>query len=195
QWQEGSFPEIAAALGGPALGAALAIGGCVSAAALFNANLLSNSRLPFVLAEDGYLPQALTRLHPRYATPWISIVLCSVIYSVFTWQSFGTLVVIDVVTYAATLLLEFGALIALRLKEPHMPRPFRVPGGWLGVIVITALPAIILALAIANQVADPEEGGLASLSLSAGALATGVVLYPILRLLFKRGRPDVPVSL
>jgi amino acid transporter len=151
--------------------------------------------LPFVLAEDGYLPQALTRLHPRYNTPWISIILCSLVYSVFTLQTFATLVVIDVITYAATLLLEFGALIALRLKEPGMPRPYRVPGGWLGVILVTSLPTAILALAIANQIADSEEGGPTSLYLSAGALATGVVLYPVFRLLFKRGRPDVPVPL
>jgi amino acid transporter len=194
-WQEGSFPEIAAALGGPALGAILAIGGCVSAAALFNANLLSTSRLPFVLAEDGYLPKVLTRLHPRYATPWISIVVCSVIYSIFSLQSFSTLVVIDVITYAATLLLEFGALIAFRLKEPSMRRPYRVPGGWIGVAVVTLLPTAILALAIANQIADPDSGGQSSLVLSAGALATGVVLYPVFRLLFKRGQPDIPVPL
>jgi amino acid transporter len=194
QWQEASFPEIAAALGGPALGIALAAAGCVSAAALFNANLLSVSRLPFVLAEDGYLPKVLTRLHPRYATPWIAIILCSVVYSIFSWQSFATLVVVDVITYAATLLLEFGALIAFRLKEPNMRRPYRVPGGWPGVIVCTALPTALLALAIGSQIVDPDEG-LNSLYLSAGALATGIIAYPLCRLIFKRGQPDVPVPL
>jgi len=190
-----AVPIKACSLGGPALGVAIAIGGLVSAAALFNANLLSVSRLPFVLADDGYLPRVLTGLHPHYGTPWLSIILCGIVYSVFTLQSFSTLVVIDVITYAATLLLEFGALIAFRLREPRMERPYRVPGGWPGVILITVLPTVVLLGAIANQLADPEEGGLLALGLSGGALATGVVLYPVLRALVKRDQPDVPVPL
>ena len=36
--------------------------------------------MPFAMAEDGYLPQALTRKHARYGTPWLAIVLSAVIY-------------------------------------------------------------------------------------------------------------------
>jgi amino acid transporter len=124
----------------------------------------------------------------------IAIMLCSLIYSVFILQSFATPVVIDVITYAARLLLGFGALIAFRIREPHMPRPYRVPGGWIGVALVTILPTAILAMAIGSQIADPEEG-LISLYLSAGVLVSGGVLYPIFRLVFKCGQPDVPVPL
>jgi amino acid transporter len=190
EWKEGAFPQIGAALGGQWLGTWLAIGGLFSAAALFNANLLSVSRLPFVMAADGYLPDAITRLHPRFGTPWISILLCAAIYSLCSWSAFTTLVVIDVVLYAASLLLEFAALIALRITEPQMVRPYRVPGGWPGVMLVALLPAALLVGAVAGTV---TEEGTQALSLSSAALASGVVAYPLCRLLFKRGRPDLPV--
>ena len=55
--------------------------------------------------------------------------MCAVIYSVFTLGPFEALVVVDVFIYSLGLMLEFVALIALRIKRPDMPRPFKVPGG------------------------------------------------------------------
>ena len=60
-WTAGYFPEVAANIGGNWLGAWLAIGGLVSAIGLFSAILLSISRLPFVMAEDGYFPPVVTQ--------------------------------------------------------------------------------------------------------------------------------------
>ncbi len=70
------------------------------------------------------------KLHPRYGTPWVSLVVSSLIYTVFILGPFQTLVVVDVTIYAGALMLEFAALIALRIKEPDLPRPFKIPGGW-----------------------------------------------------------------
>jgi len=187
-WMEGSFPRIATSVGGEWLGVWIALGGLVSASALFSANMLSASRVPFVLAADGYLPSVFTRAHPRFGTPWISILLCAVIYSVFSWSTFAGLVVVDVILYSATILLEFAALIALRRRLPHARRPFRVPGGWPGVITATLLPAVLIALA---TVVTFQEEGETAVYLSVAALFSGVVLYPILRVLVKRGAPDV----
>jgi amino acid transporter len=182
QWTSGSFPTIAAAVGGAPLGTWLAIGGMVSTVALFNALLLSISRLPFVLAEDGYLPQGITRLHPKFGTPWVSIVVCAVIYSIFSLRAFAFLVVVDVILYAAALFLEFIALIALRVKRPDLARPFRVPGGLPVAIGMTALPTAVLALAVVSQI---EFEGVEAVYLSLAALASGPILYLILR-----RRPD-----
>jgi len=52
-----------------------------------------------------------------------------------------------VILYSATILLEFAALIALRRRLPQARRPFRVPGGWPGVIAATVLPATLVILA------------------------------------------------
>ncbi len=82
-WTAGYFPKVAAQLGGQWLGGWLAIGGLISAVGLFNAMLLSISRLPFVMAEDGYLPKAITKVHPKFETLWslLSFVPLFTLYS------------------------------------------------------------------------------------------------------------------
>jgi amino acid transporter len=189
-WTSGSFPDIAAAVGGHWLGTLVAVGGLVSAAGLFNALLLSNSRLPFVLAEDGYLPAALTGQDPRTETPARAVVLSGAIYSVFAVAPFAFLVVVDVVVYSAALLLQFWALIVLRRTLPAMRRPSRVPGGWPGVLLISLSPVLVLAVAVAGTLL---EEGVAALALAAAVLVTGPLVYPFLRRFVKRDQPDVAV--
>ena len=192
-WEEGSLPEIAAALGGDGLGVWVAVVGVVSAAALFSGNLLSVSRLPFVMAADGYLPDAVARVSARYGTPVVSIVLCSLIYSFFSYQTFAWLVVVDVILYAASILLELAALVVLRIQRPDAQRPFRVPFGWAGIAFVTIPPVLMLVLAIVASLQEAESAE--AVYVAGGALLSGVVVYPLARLAFKRGRPDVYVPL
>jgi amino acid transporter len=192
EWTAGAFPIVATALGGAWLGAWLAAGALVSRFGLFNAQLLSISRLPFVLAEDGYLPRAITREHARYHTPWVSIVLCGVIYTFFSLNAFAFLVVTSMVLYSAALILEGLALIGLRLKEPHLPRPVRVPGGLVGAGLVTLLPISVLLVAI---VATAQDVGAQMLYLSFIALATGPLAYPLLRALNKHSAPAAPAHI
>lgn len=76
----------------------------VSALALFNALLLSYSRIPFVLARDGLLPQSLGRLDAR-GTPWVAVVVSAICYSLFVLVPFGKLVIADVLLYSLALFL------------------------------------------------------------------------------------------
>ena len=87
-WTAGYFPVVGGNLAGEWLQVLLTIGGLVSAAGLFAALLLSVSRMPFVVARDGWLPQFITKEHAKYGTPWVAILLCAVIYSVFTLGPF-----------------------------------------------------------------------------------------------------------
>ena len=57
---------------------------------------------------------------------------------------FAKLVTLDIMLYGFSLLLEFVALVVLRFREPNLARPFRVPGGWLGVIAIGIPPMLLL---------------------------------------------------
>ncbi len=189
QWTAGHFPAAALAVGGAWLGGWVAIGGLLSFVGQFNALLLSMSRLPFAMAEDGYLPQVITR-QDKAGTPWVAILVCSVLYSIFSLTDFAWLVVITVVLYAVTVILEFAALIVLRVRLPNMKRPFRVPGGMFGAVVITVLPCAILALAIYSHYTFE---GAQALYLSAIGLATGPLLYPLLKRFLKKGKPDVEV--
>src|SRR6266581_4200650 len=65
-WTTGALPALAARVGGAWLGHAVAAGAVLSTAGLFMALLLTNSRLPYVLARAGVLPRGLGALHPRF---------------------------------------------------------------------------------------------------------------------------------
>jgi amino acid transporter len=181
-WRDGSWPSIAAQVAGgagPFIAAWVALGGLVSALALFNALLLSYSRIPLAMAVDGLLPASLATTDER-GTPTRAVLVSAVFYSVFVLVPFGKLVVADVLLYAVALLLEFGALIALRRKEPALRGVFRIPTGVAGVTALAALPAIVLGIVIWLSFHDGEIAR-SSLVGSAVGLAVGPALYLGLR--------------
>jgi amino acid transporter len=147
-WTTGSWVSAAAALGGRPLGIAVVLGGVVCAAGMLNALMMSYSRLPLVLAEDGFLPAALARRHPVTGAPWVAIVVCAVAYMAALRIGFERLVELDVMLYGLSLVLEFVALVALRLREPGLPRAFRVPGGLAGAVAVGVLPTLMIAAAL-----------------------------------------------
>ncbi len=187
-WTAGAWNEIAGIIGGDWLRFLMAAGALISTAGLFSALLLSVTRVPFVMGEDGYLPRALFKVHPRYGTPWVALVASSAIYSIFILGPFQSLVVVDVIIYSAALLLEFAALVGLRIREPGMERPYRIPGGWLGIALVALFPTGIVIFSIYNQVLS--EGLFRTVGRSFLFLATGPALYPIARH-FKRRRGEI----
>jgi amino acid transporter len=113
---------------GPTLAALTAVAGMLSALALFNALLLAYSRIPFVMATDRLLPDPLARIDRR-GTPRNAVLGAAVVYSVFVLVPFGQLLIADVLLYSFALMLEFGALVVLRKREPELRGPFRIPVG------------------------------------------------------------------
>jgi amino acid transporter len=184
-WTEGGWPGIVRASGGiagPLLGAWIAVGGMLSALALFNALLLAYSRIPFVMAEDGLLPSVLRRTDAR-GTPRNAVLFAAVCYSLFMLMPFGGLVVADVLLYSLALMLEFGALLQLRRREPSLRGVFRIPLNTTGVAVLAALPMAVLLLVIALSLVDGEYG-LPALAGAGVAIALGPLCYGLAR----RGR-------
>jgi amino acid transporter len=114
----------------------------------------------------------------------VSLVVSSAIYSVFILGPFQSLVVVDVTIYAFALILEFAALVALRIREPEMPRPYKIPGGWPVIAIVCLLPFGIIVFALYNQVA--AEGWAHAVGLAALFLISGPVLYPIAKYYKKR---------
>jgi len=178
KWHEGGWPDIArmaaGALGEP-LAVLLAVAGMVSALALFNALLMSYSRIPLVMAEDGFLPKPFAKIDAR-GTPRNAILLSAVFYSVFALMPFGRLVVADVLLYAMALFLEFGALVMLRHREPALRGPFRIPAGLRTVCVLAAVPMIILVGVVILEIHDGEYGLPAVLGALVAA-ALGPIMY------------------
>ncbi len=138
---------------------------------LFIGNSLGGSRIPFALAEDGMMPKWMVRVHPRYGTPWVAILVCAVAFTLFSLQAFAFLVVVDVFLQTLVILAEFGAMWKLRITQPDLPRQ-KVPGGWLGMVLVTLGPVAIIMLAIYSQV---QEEGLSSLWMALAAMAIGAL--------------------
>lgn len=180
-WKEGGWPDIArmaaGSLGEP-LAVLLALGGMVSAIALFNALLLSYSRIPFAMAVDGLLPKSLAKVDQR-GTPKTAVLISAVFYSVFALLSFAHLVVADVLLYSLALFLEFAALISLRKKEPELRGSFRIPVGRGGVIALALLPAIILVGVVGMEISGGEYGAPA-IAGALGAALLGPIAYAII---------------
>ena len=177
-WAEGGWPDIALATGGAAGGVAaawLAVAGLVSALALFNALLLVYSRIPLAMAADGLLPPPLARTDGR-GVPRNAVLCSAALYSAFALLDFGELVVADVLLYAMALFLEFGALVALRRREPGLRGSFRIPTGTAGVVALALLPALVLLLVIALEIGAGEYGG-RSIVVALLAAALGPLLY------------------
>ena len=146
----------------------------LSTIGLFLSLVLTNSRLPFVLARDHRLPGALTRIHERYGTPWIAVVVSGAIYAAFAAFSFRELIVLNVWLYSLSLLVELAAFVHLRLAEPSLPRPSRVRGGAPGMFVVALLPALFALLAMATAGWRNTLAGVV-------AAATGPAVYYALR--------------
>lgn len=179
EWTAGAYNVVAEEVGGKWLGVFMTIGAIISAIGLYSAWLLQYSRIPSAMAEDGYLPERLSRLHPRFGTPIRAIVVSAVICSLAALGPFQALVVVDVTIYAFALLLQFVALIALRIRYPNLRRPYKIPGGWLGLALITIGPIFVLYVAIYYQVLD--VGLVQGVGWAAAGMATGPIAYVLLR--------------
>jgi amino acid transporter len=174
QWHTRFFSDAAQAIGGPWLGAWMTLAAMVTNISLLNATVLTSTRMPFAMAEDGYLPVSLTRIHPRYGTPWIAIVASSVIYALLAVQSLTQLIVIYAWLRVATTILTVLAAWQLRRKMPDMKRPFVIPGGRAGLIYSVVAVVIMSIVALLGSNRFGLIWGLAS-------LAVGPVVYLILR--------------
>ncbi len=176
-WETGSWADVADLLGGAPLRIALVLGGMMSTFGMFNALVMSYSRLPFAMAQDGMLPQAFARVNRRNA-PWVSIVVLATGWALCLGLGFERLITLDVLIYGASLFLEFLALVVLRVTEPALPRPFKVPGGILGAIAVGVLPMLLLVFSIARGERE-QIWGINGLLVGAFLVAAGFLAYAI----------------
>jgi amino acid transporter len=175
EWTTGSWVGIAGKIGGNALETAMAAAALVSTFGIFNSLTLSLSRLPVAMAEDGLAPRFLAR-RLRSGVPWASIVSCGILWICALGLSFDRLVLLDVLLYGASLVLEFVALTMLRIREPDMPRPFRMPGGTVATVIAAIGPVALLVCALVKSSGD-KLGNVSAFAVGIGIAALGVVMY------------------
>ncbi len=181
--QQQGFPAAGTILGGYWLGALLSVGGLASALGLFSSVLLSVSRVPKVMADDKLLPAKLDSLHPKFKTPYISIIICAAVVSLMIVWSLEDLLIIDVMVYGAGLFVEFITLIALRKKEPYAHRPFRIPVNRFGLSVMIIVPFVIYGIAVSGALSGEENATtLKPVLFALAALFSAEIAWQIIRL-------------
>jgi amino acid transporter len=179
-WDTGSWVEAGASVGGGWLGKLVVVGGMVCGVGMFNALLLSYSRIPAALADDGYLPAIFARRTKRTEAPWLALLVCAVAWTAMLGLSLERLIALDILLYGAALVLEFVALVVLRLREPKLDRPFKVPGGLPVAVALGVGPLALLVLALVRNEHE-EIAGVSGIAIGAVVIAVGPLLYLALR--------------
>jgi amino acid transporter len=175
QFSTGAWTDAAREVVGPWLALGVVLGGTINGFGMFNALMMSYTRVPYALAEEGLLPKVVAR-RTEAGVPWVSVVLCSVAWALALGMSFERLISIDLVLYGAALVLEFVALVVLRVKEPSLVRPFRVPGGLWGAVAVGVGPALLIGFAL-WAVRGERVAGLPALGFAAIVAAAGPLVY------------------
>ena len=174
-WTDGGWVDAGRLVGGHALAVAIAVAGVLGAVGSFGALMMSFSRLPGAMAADGYLPKVFTRTN-RAGMPWVAIVVSAVLWAACYPLGFERSLILDVLLTGLSILLEFWALVALRIREPDLTRPYRVPGGTLGVALI-GLPPLVLMIVTLVRNRREMIGSTNELTIGAVVIAAGVIAY------------------
>ena len=153
---DGSWATIAGMVGGKITGFEwlrffIVVGGMMSAFGMFNALVMSYSRLPLAMALDGMLPKAFAKTSKRTEAPWVAIIVLATGWALCLGLGFKRLVTLDIMLYGASLMLEFVTLVVLRIREPELKREFRVPGGLVGAILVGVFPLALLCIAMVES--------------------------------------------
>jgi amino acid transporter len=102
--------------------------------------------------------------------------VCAAAWALCLTLSFVKLIVLDVLLTGLSILLQFAALAALRIREPELPRPFRIPGGTAAAVGLGIPPLILLIMAALRNQIEPI-GPINALELGGILIAAGAGLY------------------
>ena len=178
---DGSWATIGGLLGGKLLGIEwlrflIVLGGMMSAFGMFNALVMSYSRLPLAMAREGMLPEIFAKTGRRTGAPWVAIMVLASGWALCLGLGFQRLITLDIMLYGVSLMLEFVTLVVLRIREPELKREFRVPGGLPGAILAGMFPLALLVLAVMKSQSEAVLG-MNGLLFGALIIGLGVLTY------------------
>jgi len=153
--------------------------------------------MPYVVGVDRYLPVALGRLHPRWQTPVVALVVVGALTTVLVLvalagatvgEAYQALVDMTIVLTFVPLVYLFAALPMLRAKRiGEREAVLRIPGGSAGIALVTALGVGSTLLSIVFALAPPAHG---SVPMFYAKVISGCVLFLGLGLVFYCLQPN-----
>ncbi|MEO7938203.1 MAG: APC family permease [Burkholderiaceae bacterium] len=168
--------SAAARMFGPRGDTVLRIVMILSLVASVNALVLMASRVPFAMSRDGLLPAVLQRVNPG-GTPvpalWTS---AAVMLGLIATNTFNTMIAMLAFMFVANYAITFTTFFVMRKREPHVPRPFRVP-----------LYPFVPGLALLGSLAFIAAALVSDTTHSLFALALVGISWPIYRVFYKNG--------
>ena len=147
-WHTRYFVDAAQLIGGHWLALAMLFAAIITNVSILNSTILASTRMPFAMAEDGYMSSLLTRVHPRFGTPWIAIIVSAAIYCLLAFHSLTQLLSIYIWLRIPTSLLTVLSGYQLRRTRPDMPRAFRIPWGHRGLFYAVLAPVLMSGVAL-----------------------------------------------
>ena len=153
--------------------------------------LAVSARLPFVAGIDRYLPAAFARVHPKWGTPYVALLVQAAVGIIFifigqvgtsVYGAYEVLVSMGIITYFIPYLFVFASLIRLQ-HEPSAPGVMHIPGGRRAAIALGMLGFATTLVTIACSVMPPDDephkilAVVKIVGLTAVLLAIGVFMF------------------
>eukprot|EP00850_Spirogloea_muscicola_P005927 SM000027S09708 [mRNA] locus=s27:914114:917299:+ [translate_table: standard] len=178
-WNDGYFADVGALIGGSWLKWWIMAAAAFSNMGLFEAEMSSDSFQLLGMAERGLLPDVFAK-RSKYGTPVLAIVCSASGVIALCWMDFQEIVELLNFLYCFGMLLEFAAFIWLRVSQPHLDRPFKIPVGAAGAIVLCLAPSLTLVLVMCLASKN-------TIIVSFLVSLLGFLLYPLLMLAKQKG--------
>jgi amino acid transporter len=189
-WSDGYFSEVGRVIGGVWLRTWVQVASALSNMGLFVAEMSSDSFQLLGMAERGMLPEFFAK-RSRYGTPLIGILFSASGVILLSWLSFQEIVAAENFLYCFGMLMEFVAFVKLRMKFPNASRPYKIPVGKIGAVLMCLAPTLLIFVVLAFA-------SLKVFVISISAVIIGLLLQPCLKYMERKRwlrfsvNPDLP---
>jgi len=146
-WASGSLPHVAQLISGNWLGFWVLVSSLVSSGVMYGAELFEDSYQMLGMSEAGLLPKFFAGRLGHTGTPINAIAFQVVIIAIMIGFDFSAILVIDNTFYLAASTIEFVALLKLRIYQPELVRPYKIPLGTIALSVF-CMPALLISAVI-----------------------------------------------
>ncbi|XP_062076703.1 probable polyamine transporter At3g13620 [Humulus lupulus] len=143
-WADGYLATVAEMIAGKWLKIWIELGAVLSVVGLYEAQLTSSAYQVLGMAELGFLPRIFGARSQWFNTPWLGILISTVVPLVVSYMDFADIISSANFLYSLGMLLEFASFLWLRRKSPEVKRPFSVPLGFSGLVVMCLIPSVFL---------------------------------------------------
>ncbi|KAL9995007.1 putative amino acid/polyamine transporter I [Helianthus debilis subsp. tardiflorus] len=169
EWESGFMAVAAEMISGKWLKIWIEIGAVLSGIGLFEAQLSSCAYQVLGMSELGVLPRFFGVRSKWFDTPWVGILISTLITLSVSQMDFTDIVASANFIYSLGMLLEFASFVWLRRKFPTLPRPYKVPLRVPGLVVMCLVPSafLVVIMVIATKI----------VFLVSGLMTVGAVLW------------------